>query len=93
MGNPEGRSAALNKIAMIEVPLISFLNPMTISRHTDVTPHIPIVGKASRNGNRLAYLDRQEALFDTVKPQLLITYPGEFIAVNPNPMSRSLKEN
>ena len=57
---------------MIGMPLISFLNPMTISRHTDITPHIPI--------ERLAYLDRQEALFDITKPQLLITYPGEFVA-------------
>ncbi len=45
---------------------------MTISRHTDITPYIPI--------DRLAYLDRQEALFDAAKPQLLTTYPGEFVA-------------
>ena len=57
---------------MIEIPLISSLNPMTIFRHTDITPHIPI--------DRLAYLDRQEALFDITTPQLLMTYPGEFIA-------------
>lgn len=44
---------------------------MTISRHTD-TPYITI--------DRLAYLDRQEALFDAAKPQLLTTYPGEFVA-------------
>jgi hypothetical protein len=45
---------------------------MTISRHTDPTTHIAI--------DRLAYLDRQEALFDTAKPQLLNQYPGEFVA-------------
>lgn len=60
------------KIAMIEMARLSLLNPMTISRHTDITPHIPI--------DRLAYLDRQEALFDAAKPHLLITYLGEFVA-------------
>jgi hypothetical protein len=45
---------------------------MTISRQTDITPHITI--------DRLEYLDRQEALFDTAKPQLLNQYPGEFVA-------------
>jgi hypothetical protein len=29
---------------------------------------------------RLEYLDRQEALFDAAKPQLLQTYLGEFVA-------------
>jgi hypothetical protein len=57
---------------MIEVALLFLFNPMTISRHIDITPHIPI--------DRLAYLDRQEALFDEAKPQLLTTYPGEFVA-------------
>jgi hypothetical protein len=45
---------------------------MTISRQTNITPHIAI--------DRLKYLDRQEALFDAAKPQLLATYPGEFVA-------------
>jgi hypothetical protein len=45
---------------------------MTISRNPGITPHIPI--------DRLEYLDRQEALFDAAKPQLLTTYPGEFVA-------------
>jgi hypothetical protein len=45
---------------------------MTISRKSDIIPHIPI--------DRLEYLDRQEALFDTAKPQLLNQYPGEFVA-------------
>jgi hypothetical protein len=45
---------------------------MTIPRHTDITDHISI--------DRLEYLDRQEAQFDTTKPQLLTTHPGEFIA-------------
>jgi hypothetical protein len=45
---------------------------MTISRKSDIIPHITI--------DRLAYLDRQEALFDTAKPQLLNQYPGEFVA-------------
>jgi hypothetical protein len=45
---------------------------MTISRNPGITPHITI--------DRLEYLDRQEALFDSAKPQLLTTYPGEFIA-------------
>jgi hypothetical protein len=47
-------------------------HPMTISRNPGITPHITI--------DRLEYLDRQEALFDAAKPQLLTTYPGEFIA-------------
>jgi hypothetical protein len=46
--------------------------PMTIPRHTNITDHISIA--------RLEYLDRQEALFDAAKPQLLTTHPGEFIA-------------
>jgi hypothetical protein len=45
---------------------------MTNPRHTDITDHISI--------DRLEYLDRQEALFDNAKPQLLTTHPGEFIA-------------
>lgn len=45
---------------------------MTSSRQTDITPYIAIA--------RLAYLDRQEALFDAAKPQLLTTYRGEFVA-------------
>ncbi len=45
---------------------------MNISHQTGITPHIPI--------DRLAYLDRQESLFDAAKPHLLTTYPGEFIA-------------
>jgi hypothetical protein len=45
---------------------------MTNPRHTDITDHISI--------DRLEYLDRQEAQFDTTKPQLLTTHPGEFIA-------------
>jgi hypothetical protein len=45
---------------------------MKISRHTNITPHITI--------DRLEYLDRQEALFEAAKPQLLATYPGEFVA-------------
>jgi hypothetical protein len=45
---------------------------MSISRNTSVTSHISI--------DRLEYLDRQEALFDAAKPQLLTTHPGEFIA-------------
>jgi hypothetical protein len=45
---------------------------MKTSRQTDITPHIPI--------DRLEYLDRQEALFDAAKPQLLTTYPGQFVA-------------
>ena len=47
-------------------------NLMNISRQTNLTPHIPI--------ERLEYLDRQEALFDTAKPQLLTSYRGKFIA-------------
>jgi hypothetical protein len=57
---------------MMRMALSIPLNLMNISRQTDITPHIPI--------DRLAYLDRQEALFDAVKPHLLTTYPGEFIA-------------
>jgi hypothetical protein len=45
---------------------------MTNPRHTDITDHISI--------DRLEYLDRQEALFDAAKPQLLTTHPGEFVA-------------
>jgi hypothetical protein len=45
---------------------------MTNPRHTDITDHILI--------DRLEYLDRQEALFDAAKPQLLASYPGEFVA-------------
>ncbi len=45
---------------------------MMISRQTNISPHIPI--------DRLEYLDRQEALFDAAKPQLLATYLGEFVA-------------
>jgi hypothetical protein len=45
---------------------------MTISHRANSTPYIAI--------ERLAYLDRQEALFDAAKPQLLTIYPGEFVA-------------
>ncbi len=45
---------------------------MNISRQRDITSHFPI--------ERLEYLDRQEALFDAAKPQLLTIYSGEFIA-------------
>jgi hypothetical protein len=57
---------------MIETTISRQAQPMTISRQSNITPHIAL--------DRLAYLDRQEALFDAAKPQLLATYPGEFVA-------------
>jgi hypothetical protein len=45
---------------------------MNISRQRDITACITI--------DRVEYLDRQEALFDAAKPQLLTTYPSEFVA-------------
>jgi hypothetical protein len=69
---------------MIEIALLFLLNPMTISRPIDITPYIPI--------ERLAYLDRQETLFDAAKPQLLTTYLGEFVALDHDTSEQTLAQ-
>jgi hypothetical protein len=45
---------------------------MANPRNTNITDHISIA--------RLEYIDRQEALFDAAKPELLALYSREFVA-------------